>query len=362
MQLHNRQKRQARMDRRFRPGSALAPGSNGVGRESGLALETRVLLSARAGASVHEARAAVTHVPRVTHVTRDTHETSRRVTPATEITAQYSAFANDFATVEQLYVTALNEQATATTTVTATVTAPYTAGASTMQVSNASVFFPNGSTTPVTATATQGTFPIGSFYLTGFSGNMLFVSPSVSSPVDVSTGATLTATVSTSASTSAASIFPSFIVNRTNQMAIDLVQYFNSLPLRLPYLNAPPHTPNNRGAIQKYVYNSVAGTYSTASSGTSGSSSAQGVSALNGVGATSLQQQLLAIPLPTTSGSDLEIYDESVASAIQQSLTQTLNGVAQVNAGKLQVNAQIPNNRYGADVSGTVPSYITAQP
>ena len=81
---------------------------------------------------------------------------------------------------------------------------------------------------------------------------------------------------------SAAGIFPSFIINRTNQMAIDLVQYFNSLPLKLPYFNTPPHTPNNRGAIQNYVYGSVAG------------------------GGTSLQQSLLAIPLPTTAGSDLE--------------------------------------------------------
>ena len=27
-----------------------------------------------------------------------------------------------------------------------------------------------------------------------------------------------------------------------------------------------------------------------------------------------------------------------------------------------RLNAQIPNNRYGANVSGSVPSYITAQP
>ena len=65
------------------------------------------------------------------------------------------------------------------------------------------------------------------------------------------------------AQTSAAGIFPSYIINRTNQMAIDLVQYFNSLPLKLPYFNTPPHTPNSRGAIQNYVYNSVAGAAST---------------------------------------------------------------------------------------------------
>jgi len=135
----------------------------------------------------------------------------------------------------------------------------------------------------------------------------------------------------------ATDIFLSYITNRTNQMAIDLVQYFNSLPLKLPFFNTPPHTPNNRGAIQNYVYGSVAGG-----------------------GTTSLQQSLLAIPLPTTAGSDLQIYNATVASAIEQSLIQTLNGVSEVYAGQLRVSAPSPNNRYGADESGTVPAYITA--
>jgi hypothetical protein len=208
-----------------------------------------------------------------------------------------------------------------------------------MQVNNASVFFPNGSTTPVTATATQNSFPVGSFYLTGHSGNTLFVSPSVSSPVDLGIGAVLTATVATNGQTSAASIFPSFITNRANQMAIDLVQYFNSLPLKLPYFNTPPHTPNNRGAIQNYVYSAVAGG-----------------------GTTSLLQSLLAIPLPTTAGSDLDIYNETVASAIEQSRIQTLNGVSEVYAGQLRVAATFPNNRYGVVASTTIPAYILASP
>ena len=122
-------------------------------------------------------------------------------------------------------------------------------------------------------------------------------------------------------------------------MAIDLVQYFNSLPLKLPYFNTPPHTPNNRGAIQNYVYGSVAGS-----------------------GTTSLQQSLLAIPLPTTAGSDLQIYNETVASAIEQSRIQTLNGVSEIYAGQLRVAAPSPNNRYGAHESGTVPAYILASP
>ncbi len=234
MRVHKPKRRKGRSDRRFRPG----PWSDGRELEPGLELEMRVLLSARAAAMM-TARHARAHPT--------TTSTASRPTPAAEINAQYNAFANDFAAVENLYVTSISEQ-----------------------------------------------------------------------------------------SSSAASIFPSFITNRTNQMAIDLVQYFNSLPLKLPYFNTPPHTPNSRGAIQNYVYSSVAG------------------------GTTSLQQSLLAIPLPTTAGSDLQIYNTAVASAIAQSRTQTLNGVSQVYAGRIRVSAPAPNNRYGAAESGTVPAYITA--
>ncbi len=337
MRLHKPKRRLGRSDRRFRPG----PWSNGRELEPGLELEMRVLLSARA-ATVTNARHARAHATATS--------TAARVTPAAEINAQYSAFANDFATIEQLYVTAVNEQSSSTVSVTATVTAAYTSGASSIQVNDAAAFFPSGSTTPVTATATLGSFPIGSFYLTGYSGTTLFVNPTASSPVSLSPGTILTATVTVSGQTSAASIFPSFITSRTNQMAIDLVQYFNSLPLRLPYFNAPPHTPNSRGAIQNFVYGSVAGGGTTTSQ----------QQAL--VAPPSLQQSLLAIPLPTTEGSDLQIYNATVASVITQSLTQTLNGVSQIYAGRLLVSAPSPSNRYGAKESGTVPSYILAQP
>jgi len=37
-----------------------------------------------------------------------------------------------------------------------------------------------------------------------------------------------------------------------------------------------------------------------------------------------------------------------------------LNGVSQLYAGRILVSAPSPNNRYGADESGTVPAYITA--
>ncbi len=322
MRVHRLKRRQRRSDRRFRPG----PWCNGRKLEPGLELEARVLLSARAAAMTN-----ARHAPALV----------RRPTPAAEITAQYNEFMKDFMTVEGYYVTAINETGP-TVTVTATVTANYPSafGTGSIQVNNASVFFPSGSTTPVTATATGGNgATIGTLFLTGFvaSSNMLLVSSTTPSSLTVPAGSTLTANVTSSSAASAASILPSFLINRANLMAINLVQYFNSLPLKLPYFNTPPHTPNNRGAIQLYVYGAVAGG-----------------------GPTSLLQSLLAIPLPTSTGSPLQIYNLTVMAAIMQSEAQTLSTVSEIYAGQHRVAITSPNNRYGASESGTVPAYITA--
>ncbi len=342
MGMQKSKTRGRRRERRFRPDSW----STGAGCAALCVLEPRVLLSARAAAAVHRVALHARVYP-------------PRSLPAATIVSAYNTFAKEFASVEALYVTSINEQSSSTSSVTAKVTADYTSGGSSMQVDNASAFFPNGSTTPVTAQASQGNFPVGAFYLTGYAGNTLFVSPTLSTPTDLSTGAILSATVGTSSQSSAGSIFPSYITNRTNQMAIQLVQYFNGLPQRLPWLNVAPHTPNNRGAVQTYVYQSIAGASgSTGATGGTGGA-VQTVPATNNIPATSLQQLLLAIPLPTTTGTDLQIYNNTVAAVIQQSLTQTLNGVSQVYAGHIRVAGNVPSNRFGANVSGTVPAYIT---
>jgi hypothetical protein len=248
-----------------------------------------------------------------------------RPTPAAEINAQYDAFLADFRTVEQAYIESINSQSANTVSVSAKLTAPYAVTSTLLQVDNASVFGPDGAFgTPVTAFATVNNIPVGTFVLTGRSGNTLILDPAQLPPVSLNPGVVLVANVPATSQTSASAIFPSFITNRAAEMAINLVTYFNSLPLRLPRFNAPPHTPNQRGAIQAYVYQQVAG----------GS-------------ATSLQGSLLAITLPTTAGSDLKIYDAAVAAAVAQSRQRTLNGVNQVYAGKLQIPAPAPANRLG---------------
>jgi hypothetical protein len=249
----------------------------------------------------------------------------QRVTPTAEINAEYAAFVSDFAQVEAAYIESLTSQSTNTANVSATLTASYAAGSVQMQVDNASVFGPVGAfTSPVNATASVGGVPVGTFALTGRSGNLLLVNTAQSSQINLNPGVVLSANVPITAASSAAAIFPSFITNRSQQLAINLVVYFNNFPIKLPTFNAPPHTPIQRGAIQSFIYQQVAG----------GSP-------------TSLVGSLLAIPLPTTTSSDLTIYSQTVVAAIEQSRQRVLSGVNQIFAGKLRIAAPQPANRLG---------------
>ena len=107
----------------------------------------------------------------------------------------------------------------------------------------------------------------------------------------------------TLAESSALSIFPSYITDSTIQMAINLVKYFNNLPIKLP---AEMRLPTRRfsAARSRRSFIKVSSTRAQTSNQTI-------------VGATnpSLQQLLLAIPLPTTPGSDLQIYIAAEMSA-----------------------------------------------
>jgi hypothetical protein len=315
VKFNNRRRSLQRIERRFRPIVEDA------GHESG-SLDRRILLSGAAGLiSMVELRAAA----RAQHHASAVHA-SKRLTPIAEINSAYTQFTQAFNTQLNSYIASLNESSSGTVTVTAVVTSPYTAGSATIEVDDAAVFGPSGTfTTPVVATATIGTAPpIGQFTLTGSSGNTLTINVSNSSSVSLPVGTVLTATVPTSASTSAAAIFPSYITNSTVLMAVSLVKYFNSLPVVLPKENAPPHTPDQHGAIQKYIYQAIAST-----------------------NANSLQSALLAITLPTTPGSDLSIYDAAVAGAIQYSRLQLINGISQIYSRNLLISATPPANRLG---------------
>ena len=222
----------------------------------------------------------------------------------------------------------------------------YTPPSAVIQVDNAAVFGPEGVFTPqVIANAVIGTVSLGQFTLSGSSGNNLIVDTTQSANVQLPVGTVLTASVPTSAQSSAASIFPSYITDSTIQMAINLVRYFNRLPIKLPPENAPPHTPVQRGAIQTFVYESIA-----AMNGTSL------YQYTNGSSPPSLQQLLLEIPLPTTTGSDLQIYKAAVTSAIAESHQQLKDGITQIFNRTLLVSAQPPANRLGENFNSSTGS------
>ena len=217
------------------------------------------------------------------------------------------------------------------------VTADYTAGSVQIQVDNASVFGANGTfASPINATASVGGVTVGTFSLTGRSGNLLLVNTAQSSLINLNSGTVLSASVPITAASSAGAIFPSYINARAQQMALNLVVYFNNFPIKLPAFNAPPHTPTQRGAIQSFIYQQIAG----------GSP-------------TSLVGSLQIIPLPATSSSDLTIYNQTVLAALEQSRQRVLSGVNQIFSGKLRIAAPQPANRLGTFTTTTAPTTTT---
>jgi hypothetical protein len=313
----------SRSGRRFRPTVDDA-------NDGGAPLDRRLLLSG--GPRPHPGRAH--HAAPVAHTTTTTirHPAAapqKSLNPVAEINVQYAQFLGAFNTVLEAYVTSLEEQSTNTLTVNATVTTAYTAGSPVIEVDDAAVFGPEGTFNPsLLATATLGTAPpIGHFTLTGRSQNSLTINVSQSSLIPMTAGTVLTATVPTSSNSSAASIFPNFVTSSTIQLSVGLVSYFNNLNTKLPAFNAPPHTPVNRGAIQTYIYQTILGS------------------------SNSLQQLLLAIPLPTTAGADLDIYKATVASTVEGSRSQLINGIQQIWAGRLSIPAPARANRLGINLN-----------
>ncbi len=76
----------------------------------------------------------------------------------------------------------------------------------------------------------------------------------------------------------------------------------------------------------------------------------------NGNSPPSLQQLLLEIPLPTTAGSDLQIYKAAVMSAIAESHQQLNDAITQIFNRSLLVSAQPPANRLGENFNSSTGS------
>jgi hypothetical protein len=307
---------------RFRPAVDLA--SDGA-----TVLDRRLMLSADSARAARAAHRAV-HVEASSH-SRKHNAASERVTPAEEINNQYAQFSAAFQSAVVSYTGTLNQTSTGTVSVVTTLTAAYTAGSASMVVNNAAVFGPEG-TYPnvVDATAFVGNVSVGQVAILGSSGNTLAIQTSGTTTPSLAAGTALTALVPTSASNSAATIFPSFITANSQQLAVKLVSYFNSLPFKLPRMFAFPHQDARSGALQQYVFQIVAGAAST-----------------------SLEQTLIAVTLPQTPGGDLQIYQSAVAYAINASRLQMLDGVQQIFSGKLQVVPTSLSSSSSSSTAGT---------
>ncbi len=318
----NRQRRRSPF--RFRPHVDSAG-------DGAVALDRRLLLSVAAAKGAMVLHRDIQAIPRVhpsAHVSR-TPAASGRVTPAQEVRKVYSQFLANFQAAETSYVQSLTQQATSTVTVVTTLTTPYLAGSATMNVLDPGVFGSPTQTSPVTAYAVAGGAQVGVFQIIGISATQVAINTTSSSLVNLAQGTQLTAQVPQTAATSSASIFPGYITSSTQLMAVQLVNYFNSLPFKLPRMFALPHQSQRAGALQQQVYQLVAGS-----------------------GPVSLRSQLNAISLPQTPGADLQIYDAAVRTVITSSELQMLGDIQQIFANKLPVIPSNNNNNSGLTTTG----------
>jgi hypothetical protein len=254
---------------------------------------------------------------------------SGRVTPAQQVRKLYSQFVTNFQAVENSYVQSLTQQSTSMVTVVTTLTTPYLAGSATMNVQDPAVFGSPTQASPVTAFAVAGGAQVGVFQIIGTSSTQVAINTTSSSLVNLAQGTQLTAQVSQTAASGASSIFPNYITTSTQQMAVQLVNYFNSLPFKLPRMFALPHQSQRAGALQQQVYQLVAGS-----------------------GPVSLRSQLNAITLPQTPGGDLQMYDATVRAAITASELAMLGDIEQIFANKLPVIPSNNNNVSGLTANG----------
>ena len=172
---------------------------------------------------------------------------SVRVTPAQEINKLYAQFLAMFRLVEQSYVQTLSNQFDHPGARQHDIDRALSAGSASIQVANPAVFGPEGAfAAPIIATAVIGA-PVGTFSLIGSNSTQVAVNTASSSAVSLSNGTLLTASVPTTNTTSAGAIFPSYISASTQQLAVQLVAYFNSLPFKLPRMFAFPHQNQRSG-------------------------------------------------------------------------------------------------------------------
>ena len=278
-------------------------------------LEPRLLLSASAEPAASAAHIAAErrstrlelHHAKAAHPSRSASRPPRKSTPSTPLSR--SAFTN----VLNDYVNRSTSNPPTHVTVSATVTAAYTPPSAVIQVDDASVFGPEGTfTPPIVANAIIGTVSFGSVTLTGSSGNLLIVS--IRAAAD------------------------GFIARRHRSDSQRPHLGAKQRRIDLPDVHHRQHDPDGHqsGEVLQQASDQAARRRTRRrtrpfSAVRSRRSSIEvspalrrraSISIRTAASPPSLQQLLLAIPLPTTAGSDLQIYKAAVTSAIAESHQQ----------------------------------------
>lgn len=288
------------------------------------------------------------HTPRPRPAPRS-HPTPRpRPAPLIDfVNTQYAAFATDFRAAEQVYLNALAAQSTGQQTVSATLSQAYVPGSGVLAVSDGMTFGNPSASAPLQLTAMIGGQPVQLFQATGRTGNVLigvaafdpasqaFTSPGIPLPASTTQ---LVATVPASGSAaSAAGLFTSYVFQRAEQLAQDLVTFLNRLPVKLPRVPGQPRKPGPRNAVQLYTTSTILGSDPN-----------------------SLISTLQAIPLPVDLGPSRVLYEATTGTAIDQSRSSLLEGMRLLFANRglnapISTPTTIPlrgGNQLGMDFSG----------
>ena len=244
-------------------------------------------------------------------------------TPDAVIDQQYASYQADIAQAANLYLTNLEAGAAQSQSVTLTLTAPYAPGSGLFAVDQIDFPAPSATSPIQVAAIVPGVSP-RLYQVTGASGDFLTgVQPfnptsggfggegATDTPLLAGTLLEAQVAFDSAVVSDVANQYLNYVSQRTLTLSRDLVSYFNRLPIRLPRVPGAYHMPRPETAIQLYLANQIAGQ-----------------------GPQLLLQQMLNLPLPTSTGSAVDLYIASASTIISGSQQQVREGVRLLFAGR----------------------------
>lgn len=235
-------------------------------------------------------------------------------TPEVVIDQQYAAFAAEIGAAIATYEQNLELGATQSQPVSLTLFSPYNPGDTVLDVGNLD-FPPPTPEAPLTLSAILPDGTAKGFSATGGGGSLLtgvsFLGPGEDVPLFPGTELEARIPFDQAVVADIANQYFNFVNQRTLTLSSDLVTYFNRLPIRLPRLPGPYFTPRPETAIQFFLTSQIAGQEPQI-----------------------LLSQLLAQPLPSSTGDAVDFYNASISTIIENSRQQVRESVRLLFAGK----------------------------